>query len=208
MLDPIKQAIIYDQNAVYHGYPIKKLMERAGKGIADLLVKKYGKGKRIGFFCGLGNNGGDGFVAARYLLKKGKPEAYLISDPKDIRTPEAKKNWQRFKGVKFDSVSAVQIPDNFDIVVECLLGTGIKGKVKEPYNSIIKKLNRLKGKKVAIDFPAPGFKPDFVISMMTEKVPGAAVVDIGYPKWLKEKIAKKSHRGNKSSKASRSRFKN
>lgn len=188
MLDPIKQAIIYDYNAIYYGYPIEKLMERAGKGIADFLVKKYGKGKKIGFFCGLGNNGGDGFVAARYLAKNSHPEVYLIGSSKNIRTPEAKKNWQRFKGVKFDNIAPSKIPDHFDIVAECLFGTGVEGKLKEPHGSVVKKLNRLKGKKVAIDYPAPGFKPDFVISMMTEKVPGAAVVDIGYPEQLKEKI--------------------
>lgn len=214
MLDPIKQAIVYDYNAIYYGYPMKRLMERAGKGIADLIVKKYGKGKRIGFFCGSGNNGGDGFVAARYLSKNSKPEVYLIGDSKNIRTPEAKKNWQRFKGAKFENIKAPDIPDNFDVVAECLFGTGIEGKVKEPHASVIKKLNRLKGKKIAVDYPAPSFKPDFVISMMTQKVPGAArfaakraVVDIGHPKWLKEKIgvgevkilhkpSKKSHKGD------------
>ncbi len=166
MLDPIKQAIIYDYNAIYYGYPIEKLMERAGKGVADFLIKKYGRGKKIGFFCGLGNNGGDGFVAARYLLRNSKPEVYLLGDSKNIRTPEAKKNWERFKRTKFENIDASDISDNFDIVVECLFGTGIQGKLKEPYYSVIKKLNRLKGKKVAVDYSAPGFKPDFAISMM------------------------------------------
>jgi len=193
----IKQAIIYDYNAIYYGYPIERLMERAGKRIADFLIKKYSRGKKIGFFCGLGNNGGDGFVAARYLSRNSKPEVYLIGNAKNIRTPEARKNWERFKGVKFENIDASQIPNHFDIVIECLFGTGITGKVKEPYNSIIKKLNRLKGKKIAVDYPAPSFKSDFVIS----------IVDIGYPQWLKEKIGinevkslykptEKSHKGD------------
>lgn len=193
----IKQTIVYDYNAIYYGYPIERLMERAGKRIADFLIKKYGRGKKIGFFCGLGNNGGDGFVAARYLLKNSKPEVYLIGNAKNIRTSEARKNWERFRGVKFENIDASQIPNHFDIVVECLFGTGIEGKLREPYYSAIKKLNRLRGKKVAIDYPVPGFKPDFAISMM----------DIGYPKWLKEKIGigevkslykpiEKSHKGD------------
>ena len=196
MLDSIKQAIVYDYNAIYYGYPIEKLMENAGKGIADFLLKKYGKGKRIGFFCGLGNNGGDGFVAARHLLKNSKPEVFLVGDSKNIRTKEARKNWKRFKGAKFENIDASKIPNNFDVVVECLFGTGIEGEIKEPYNSVIKKLNKLKGKKVAVDYPAPGFKPDFVIP-----------VDPGYPKWLKERIgigevkalhrsSEKSHKGD------------
>lgn len=207
MLNPIKRAILYDWNAVYYGYPIEKLMERAGKGIADFLLKKFGRNKRIGFFCGLGNNGGDGFVAARYLLNKCRPEVYLIGKSKNIRTLEAKKNWQKFKGEKFENINASKIPNDFDVVVECLSGTGIQCKLREPYNSVIKKLNKPKAKKVSVDYPALGFKPDFVVSMMTKKVLGAHVVDIGYPKWLKEKIgigevkilhkpSEKSHKGD------------
>lgn len=172
-------------------------MENAGKGIAGFLLKKFGKGKRIGFFCGLGNNGGDGFVAARYLLKNGvNPEVYLVGNSKNIRTPEARKNWQRFKGTKFENIKAVGIKNDFDIVVECLFGTGIQGKLREPYNSVVKKLNKLKGKKIAVDYSAPEFKSDIVVP-----------VDPGYPKWLKEKIGigevkvlykppEKSHKGD------------
>jgi len=188
MIDPTKQAVIYDHNAIYYGYPMERLMENAGKGIADFLLKKLGKDKKIGFFCGLGNNGGDGFVAARYLLKTNKPVVYLSGKAKEIKTPEAKKNWKKFKGEKVEQAKPSKIPDDFDLVVECLMGTGVKGKVKEPYKSIINKINNLKGKKIAIDFPAPGFDPDVVISMMTKKTKNAHVVDIKYPQRLKEKI--------------------
>ena len=196
MLNSIKQAVLYDWNAVYYGYPIEKLMEKAGRRVADFILKKYGKGKKIGFFCGLGNNGGDGFVAARYLLKNSKPKVFLVGDSKNIRTLEARKNWQRFKGEKFENINASKILNDFDVVIECLFGTGLKGKIKEPYNSVIKKLNKLKGKKVAVDYPALGFKSDFVVS-----------IDIDHPKWLKEKIgigevkvlhkpSEKSHKGD------------
>ncbi len=188
MLTPVQKTVLYDQNAIYYGFAIEKLMEKAGQGIALALVKKFGKNKRIGFFCGPGNNGGDGFVAARYLLKDSRPEVYLISAKDKIRTTESKKNWLMFKGIKKDRVKVSDIPNHFDIVVECLFGTGFSGKAKEPYASVIKKLNRLKGKKVTIDLPAPGFKPNLNISMMFAKTKGAQVVDIGYPKWLAEKI--------------------
>ena len=188
MLNPIQKTILYDQNAIYYGYPIELLMERAGRGIANVLLKKYGRNKRIGFFCGPGNNGGDGFAAARYLRKASSPEVYLMTGVSKIKTPESRRNWQRFKGEKYINVRAKDIPNNFDIVVECLFGTGIQGKIKEPYGSVIKKLNRLRGRKVTIDLPAPGFKPKLNISMMFPKAPKAVVVDIGYPSSLKEKI--------------------
>lgn len=200
MLDSTKQTILYDANAIYYSYPIDKLMERAGQGIAQVLVKKYGRNKKVGFFCGPGNNGGDGFTAARYLsgpptsqskaLRAGKchPEVYLIPSKEKIRTKESRKNWKLFKGQKKDNIKAKDISNHFDVVVECLFGTGLSGRVKEPYAQVIKKLNRLKGKKVTIDLPAPGFKPQLYISMMFPKSPKAEVVDIGYPKWLEEKI--------------------
>ncbi len=188
MIDPIKKSIIYDWNAIYYDYPMEKLMEQAGKGVADFVASKYGKNKKIGIFCGAGNNGGDGFVAGRYLLKSNKPEVYLVGSAKKIKTSEARKNWQRFKGKQIENIKASQIPDDFDIVLECLFGTGITGKIKEPHASIIKKLNKLNAKKIAVDYPAPGFKADKVVSMMGEKAPGAFVVDIGYPENIKSKI--------------------
>ncbi|MAF14114.1 MAG: hypothetical protein CMI53_04465 [Parcubacteria group bacterium] len=188
MLDPVKQTILYDQNAIYYGYPIAKLMEKAGKGIAQVLLKKYGTNNKIGFFCGPGNNGGDGFAAARYLTGKADTAVYLIPSAIKIKTSESRKNWKLYKGEKFDNVIAKDIPNDFDIVVECLFGTGLKGEVREPYKSVIKKLNKLKGKKVTIDLPVPGFKTNFSISMMFPKMTGATVVDIGFPKSIAEKI--------------------
>jgi len=202
MLDPKRQTILYDQNAIYYGYPIEKLMEKAGKGISKELVKKFGKNKKIAFVCGPGNNGVD-------LMKNktGKPEVFLIPDYTEIKTAEATKNWIQYKGHKQDNVSVRDIPNKFDIVVECLFGTGIEGKLIKPYKAIVRKLNRMKGKNVTIDLPAPGFKPDYNISMMFPKEKGAAVVDIGFPKNIAESIGvgevkvlkhpgEKSHKGD------------
>jgi hydroxyethylthiazole kinase-like uncharacterized protein yjeF len=97
MLSGIQKTILYDQNAIYYGYGIDKLMERAGKGIAEILLKKFGQGKRLGFFCGWGNNGGDGFAAARYLGKRAEVEVYLIPQAKQIKTSESSKNWRLLK---------------------------------------------------------------------------------------------------------------
>jgi len=188
MLDPVKKTIMYDHNAIWHGYSIDKLMENAGRGIARILIKKYGRGKRIGFFCGPGNNGGDGFAAARHLGIRAETGAYLIPDSAKIKTKESKLNWRLYKGKKQDNVRAQDIPNNFDIVVECLFGTGIEGRLRAPYPAIINKLNSLKAKKVTIDMPAPGFKANHYISMMFPKTKGADVVDIGYPEWLEERI--------------------
>lgn len=186
MIDPIKKTILYDHNAVYYGYPLEKLMENAGKGVAEVLRKKYGKNKKIAFICGPGNNGGDGMVAARYLQQDHRPVVFLV--PERAKSELTQKNWERFSGEKYSGISASDIPGDIDIVVECLFGTGVSGRLKEPYASVVKKIDKLKAKKVSVDLPAPGFKEDLIISLMTQKDPEAVTVDIGYPKWLKEKI--------------------
>ncbi len=187
MLTPVQKTILYDQNAIYYGYPIEKLMEKAGEGIAAELIKKYGEGKRIAFFCGPGNNGGDGFAAARYLEGKADAEVFFLEPAEKIRTPESQKNWKLFRGKKRENVLAGDIPDDFDVIVDCLFGTGIAGELREPYKSVVQRINKLKGKKVTIDLPTPGFKTDFVISMMFPKAPGAVAVDIDFPDEIKEK---------------------
>ena len=186
MIDPIQETIICDNNALYYGYPLEKLMENAGKGVAETISKKFGANKKIAFFCGPGNNGGDGMVAARHLQKNNQVTVFLI--PPKPRSDLARKNWERFSGEKYADISAKDIPRDFDLVVECLFGTGISKKLEQPYKSIVKKLNQLKGTKISVDLPAPGFKEDLIISLMTRKDPQAVVVDIGYPDWLEKKV--------------------
>jgi len=209
MLDPALQTILYDQNARYFGYSLGKLMEEAGKGLAEEIIKKYPKAQKIAFFCGTGNNGGDGFVAARYLGEKAS--VFIVGDEKAIKTEEARRNWKRLKNLKTKKrpqITQINIRKDFvdkqtscgfcarmmaqkscfDVVVDCLLGTGVKGKLRKPYDQIVKLLNGLKAKKVACDIPTKGFKADLVVSMMFPKVPGAVTVDIAYPETLKEKI--------------------
>jgi len=62
---------VLDRNAEYYGVPAHNLMENAGKGVADFVMKHLDSAdENILVFCGMGNNGGDGFVAARYLAEK------------------------------------------------------------------------------------------------------------------------------------------
>ncbi len=188
MIDGIVQAKIYDDNASYYGYPLEKLMENAGKAVAEVLLERYGENKRIAFICGPGNNGGDGLVAARRLQSKAWVVVFMIPAANQVKSELTKKNWDRYQGEKYENIHSQDIKGKFDIIVECLFGTGIKGELKEPYRSIVLRLNSLQGKKVSIDLPTQGYKEDIIISLMTQKHPEAIVVDIGYPQWLKKKI--------------------
>lgn len=189
-LDFIKKTFILDQNARYYGVKIIDLMENAGKGIAEVITKKYGKKKRVGIFCGLGNNGGDGFAAGRYLMRNSDVTVFLLGRPQDIKTEEAKKNWEWFKGRKIPITTPKdvdKIEGPFNIIVEAMIGTRIEGKLKEPFASVVRKISKMKGKKVTIDLAVPGFTPDLTISMHYPKTKDAVTVDIGIPKELEKK---------------------
>ena len=187
-MDSALKTFILDQNARYYGISTEKLMENAGRGVARVVAKKFGKGKKIGVFCGLGNNGGDGFVAARYLSAENKVTVFLVGKPGEIKTAEARKNWGKLSCKKVVRPQSSEIPNDFDIVIEAIFGVGVEGKPREPSASVIKRLNQLSGEKIAVDIPAPGFKADLVISLHFPKTKEAEVVDIGIPKKIEEKV--------------------
>lgn len=181
---------ILDSNLKYFGVNISEIMENAGKGISKEIESEFGKNKKIAIFCGLGNNGGDGFVAARYLISKNKVSVYLVGSSDKIKTLEAKMNFallDKIPELKIhkiktqEEVSKINV-DKFDIIVDALFGIGISGKIAEPYASVIDLMNKSNAKKVAVDVPTPGFDTDITISLHVSKVRSAKVIDIGIPK--------------------------
>lgn len=124
-----------------------QLMENAGKSVADELrkLREEGKCKKIVFVCGSGNNGGDCFTAARYL-----PEAKVYA-PFETKTREAQINRGRLSQDRF-----VDSLEGFDCIVDCLLGTGIKGELREPVKTLVEEINKRKKKGVfvvSVDVP-------------------------------------------------------
>src|SRR3990172_9524319 len=91
---------VLDRNAEHFGVSILELMENAGKAVADVARKEFRvAGKRVLVVGGTGNNGGDGFVAARVLAKDARVEVLLARSPKQIATPEARTNFERLADV-------------------------------------------------------------------------------------------------------------
>ncbi len=81
-------------NAEYYGLSLLQLMENAGCKIAQETMSRFPKEKKVVIFCGLGGNGGDGFVAARHLLSAGYLiTVILVGKPRDINHEAALKNW-------------------------------------------------------------------------------------------------------------------
>jgi len=206
---------ILDINSAALGIPVCTLMDNAGAAIVDLLNSRFSN-KRIAFVCGNGNNGGDGITAAG-MMDPEKVSVFLLGPTSSIRSDHIRGLLSTLRcatGV-FSDFKA----DEFDILVDCALGTGIVGKVRDPYCSFIRTANEFAGPVVSIDVPSGlgtdlSVIPDITITFhatkegMDKNNSGEIVVtDIGIPEkaekqvgpgeMLKYPIPKnESHKGN------------
>jgi len=135
-------------------------MELAGHNVAHQVQTRFTKDKKIAIFCGLGGNGGDGFVVARHLLAAGfDVTVVLIGRSRDIAHDAALKNWIILQSLQ-DNVTLFEVTDSSaipeikaDIIIDALLGTGTKGKIKPPIAQVVDYINGLEAFKVAVDVP-------------------------------------------------------
>jgi NAD(P)H-hydrate epimerase len=147
-------------NAEYFGVSRLQLMENAGHNVALEIASRFKPEKSVAIFCGLGGNGGDGFVAARHLSSMGyKVTVILAGKAKEITDNAALENWKALQLVKetipicevYDSTLIPEI--NADIIIDALLGTGTKGKLKPPILQLVQKINTMNAFRVAVDVP-------------------------------------------------------
>lgn len=149
-----------EQQAEKKGISKDLLMDRAGEEIATII--RRGGWKKILFVCYHGNNGGDGFCAARKLLNSCEVHVLFIGNEEKLKA-EAKKNYQELKLLERTTGKEIFItkPEErtFDLVVDAILGTGSQKKeLSEPLISAINLINR--GKIIiSIDTPT-GINPD------------------------------------------------
>jgi hydroxyethylthiazole kinase-like uncharacterized protein yjeF len=147
-------------NAEYYGFSLLQLMENAGRTVALDIASRFPVTQKITIFCGLGGNGGDGFVAARHLLSIGYTVSIVLAGKGENITPEAAtKNWRILQLLAekipvYEVADSSFIPDvRADIIVDALLGTGTKGSLRSPIAQIVKYINSLNGFKIAVDVP-------------------------------------------------------
>ena len=119
------------------GIPGLELMERAGRGLADLVVAVAPDGA-IAIACGKGNNGGDGYVAARLLREAGREVRVLAVAPVQELSGDARANAERVDGV--EPFAAARLED-CAVAVDALLGTGFSGVPHGPVADAIAALN-------------------------------------------------------------------
>jgi NAD(P)H-hydrate epimerase len=148
-------------NAEYYGVSLLQLMENAGRDIAVEVVSRFPATSRVVIFCGLGGNGGDGFVTARHLCSLGyKVTVVLAGRSEDIRHEAALRNWKALLPLN-QIISIIEVPDSSiipvveaDVIVDSLLGTGTKGKLKPPIAQLVECINNLTAFKIAVDTPS------------------------------------------------------
>ncbi|MEN3046261.1 MAG: NAD(P)H-hydrate dehydratase [Candidatus Hydrothermales bacterium] len=196
------------------------LMENAGRSVFEVILKKYPDSYKFTILCGKGNNGGDGFVVARYLLNRGKDvNVYLYGSPQELKG-ESLYNFRLLElmrtkvkildyndpELKFDILSS-------DVVVDAIFGTGFKGEIPKDLKLVMSLLKERRGKLVAVDIPsgvdgetgeAEAFLPqcDLTVTFAfpklghvlypgRDKVGELYVTDIGVPGFYSDSIRRK-----------------
>jgi hydroxyethylthiazole kinase-like uncharacterized protein yjeF len=173
-----------------YGVPSLTLMERAGEGIAQTIVEGYGDTAKKGVLvvAGKGNNGGDGLVVARLLKKKRFPcEVALLARSNEL-SPDASANleaYQKVKGKLFEIT-----PNNLNslsqrigknaLIVDAILGTGVKNEVRGLFAEAIGLINSSSLPVVAADIPS-GLDTDRGTPLGVA-VQAKLTVALGYPK--------------------------
>ena len=154
-----------EKQAVQEGISIEQLMENAGRKVFEVVEEKFElSNSSVIIFAGHGNNGGDGFVAARHFKELYPVTVLFFGNPESL-SEESRLNYDKIK----DEINIIQIENKEDLkfkfqpknllLIDAMLGTGIKGEIREPISSGIDLFNSLSGTKIAVDIPT-GINPD------------------------------------------------
>jgi ADP-dependent NAD(P)H-hydrate dehydratase / NAD(P)H-hydrate epimerase len=141
------------------GVPSLTLMENAGAGVADYVLAHHAGAERIVVFCGKGNNGGDGFVAARRLHERGKKvQVILLAEAGDLRGDAAvmfgKLPVTAIAVSSSEELKRVRPSLRGDLFLDAVLGTGFKPPVSGLYADAIAVMNASKVPVIAVDIPS------------------------------------------------------
>ena len=147
-----------------YGVPSLTLMERAGAAVTQAILERFARAAKKGvlIIAGKGNNGGDGLVVARLLKKKRIPcEVALLARPDELSTDAAHnlRSFLKLKGKVVEiSASGLELLSgcisNNALIVDAILGTGIKSEVRGLFADVITLINAARLPGVAVDIPS------------------------------------------------------
>jgi ADP-dependent NAD(P)H-hydrate dehydratase / NAD(P)H-hydrate epimerase len=149
----MKQA---DEQAVQAGVSLQQLMERAGQAVAEATLRRFPKAERFLLLCGKGNNGGDGYVAARFLKQAGKQVTVL-----ELSTePKGEAKIARVVWLRQSVTSNLTLPNlelalkDCDVIVDALFGTGLTRALDADLSQLIDVINQANKPILSVDIPS------------------------------------------------------
>ncbi|MXR52157.1 NAD(P)H-hydrate dehydratase [Halovenus sp. WSH3] len=197
---------VVDANAAALGVPRKQLMESSGNATARVARTLVDEGDSITIVAGRGNNGGDAFVAARFL-EGFDVDVLLLGRAETIGTEIARENWAALEPAdcrreEIRDSSGVDLGDP-DLIVDAMLGTGVTGSLREPEATAAAAINDSDATVLSVDVPSgfnaeSGTYPDDAVQAdhvvtFHETKPGlpdldvpVTVADIGIPEAASE----------------------
>ena len=143
------------------GLPSLLLMENAARGVVDS-IRQLGPWNSITILAGPGNNGGDGFAAARQLAAIGLPSQIFLlrGDRKMSVDAEANLHFLLRSGIEVNETTVPEVQTHCaalidrDLIVDALLGTGIRGTVSPPFAEAINCINAARAHVLSVDVPS------------------------------------------------------
>lgn len=143
-----------------HHVPSLTLMENAGTAVARFVLRQYPESKRVLVICGKGNNGGDGFVAARKMQEAGRAvTTVLLSAPQEVKG-DAEQMLKRLPSPpacihRLQEADALSdLCDKADVIVEAIFGTGFRPPLPELAAKVVAIINSARAPVVSVDVPS------------------------------------------------------
>ncbi len=149
-----------ERNADEAGLSYYQMMENAGTGAVEYIAAEFPvTGKRVIIFCGKGNNGGDGFVAARKLHEFGAAVKLVLAEG-EPKTVDAVKNKQICEAMGLPILGMSEEDETTfsageaDLIIDAIYGTGFHGELKAPVRRLTDQINRSQAAVYALDIPS------------------------------------------------------
>ena len=163
------------------GVPSLELMEHAAQACVQVLEDEKVDLSHVCVVCGSGNNGGDGFAIARILQNnRYSVETFCVGNPEHY-TEETQEQMHRLQECGGKITYGMPQEDSYSVIIDAVFGVGLSRKVEGRYRQVIEQMNRMRGRKFAVDIPSGlsattgcilgcAFKADYTVTFQLKKI--------------------------------------